>query len=108
MSLQPAVFHALHQAFERVAPGHREKRDARALDRRVADLHDPSVRKVRNQADPFGRLFLQVPSEPTGKIKHRHVVEREAIVAEHHVQAGDVGSLGLGQFVDVALEKEES
>ena len=46
-------------------------------------------------------------SKSAGKIEHRHIVEREAIVAEHHMQAGDVGSLRLGQFVDVALEEEQ-
>ena len=56
----------------------------------------------------FDAARLQVPAEAAGEIEHVDVVELDAVLAEHDLQPGDVGALGLRQLVDVALEKVEA
>src|SRR5688572_30524014 len=107
MRLQPAVFDALYERFQLRALRLREQGDARALDGRVADLHDAVVRQVRDQADPLRRVDLQVPPETAGEVKHVDVVERDPVVADDGLQPRDVRALGLRQLVHVALEEED-
>src|SRR5690349_127240 len=49
--LEPAVFHPLDEFFQLLPFRAREQRETRALDSRVADLHDPLARHVGDQAD---------------------------------------------------------
>src|SRR5690348_12500163 len=51
MRLEAAVLHALHERLELVPLRRGEKRDARALDGRVADLHDLLVGQIGDEPD---------------------------------------------------------
>ena len=52
-------------------PGrHREQRQRGALQRGVADLHDPLVRQIGNQADPACMIEIYVPGESAREVKN--------------------------------------
>src|ERR1035438_2588683 len=104
---QPAVLHPRHQLLEFPAPGQRQQGDARAFNRRVAHLYDPRVWEVGNQPDAARGVYLQVAAEPAGQIEYLDLVEADAVLAAHHLQARYVRALGLRQLVDVAFEKED-
>ncbi len=106
MRLQPAV----------LDPPHERSRALRGASTDRSAMHAPSmaafptcttcvIGQVRDEADSPRRLLLQVPAEAAGEVEHVDVVERDAVVAEDNVQAGDVGALGLRQLVDVAFEE---
>ena len=65
----------------------REQRDARAFDRRRCPPARSSRREVGNQPDAARRCHLQVAAEPAGQIEHVDLVEVDAVLAEHHLQA---------------------
>ena len=44
-----------------------------------------------------------MPAESSGQIEDIQVLEPDAIIVEHDLQAGDVGAFCLGQFVDIAF-----
>ena len=95
--------HLRDERFEFTAFCARQERHARAFNRCVPDLHNLRAVDVGNQADPFGGVDVQVAAEAAGQVEHVELVETDAVVIEDDVQAGDVGALGLRQFVDVAF-----
>ena len=109
MRFQPAMFHALAPALPVPAASIFES----------SAMHAPSIAalptctifasgRFGNQPDALRRLDLQMPPETAGQIEDIDVVEVDAVVAEHHLQARDIRALGLRQFVDIAFQEVDA
>ena len=103
MRFEPAVFDSPNERLESVSLAHRQERDAGPLNCRVR------LGRCARPGDSISPIASTNLSSGGGRtasqVKRCHIVERDAIAAEHDMKTGDVGPLRLRQFVDVAFEK---
>src|SRR5207248_8045420 len=67
--LQPAVLDAPNERLQLAPLRHREQRDARTLDRRVAHLHHLLVGQIRHEPDAASRVEREMTAEAAGEVE---------------------------------------